>query len=184
MKRSIQKGFTLIELMIVVAIIGILAAVALPAYQDYTVRTRITEGLSLADSIKKNIATDGTAATGDLLRVVNTWNAQAGNSGANSKYVQSVLADNASGVIEVTYLSAAVGLAATENVIRIAPWIRVGASGTAPEDLATALAAGHSGAIDWACVSETAATAAAGGMTTAAVGATGVRAKYAPAACR
>ena len=50
-----QKGFTLIELMIVVAIIGILAAIALPAYQDYTVRTRITEGLGLAESAKSAI---------------------------------------------------------------------------------------------------------------------------------
>src|SRR5580698_1629775 len=55
MKAS-QNGFTLIELMIVVAIIGILAAIAIPAYQDYTVRAQVTEGLNLAGAVKTGVA--------------------------------------------------------------------------------------------------------------------------------
>jgi len=183
MKRSMQKGFTLIELMIVVAIIGILAAVALPAYQDYTVRTRITEGLSLADTIKKNIAVDGTAAAGDLDRVVDTWNLQAAGSGANSKYVNSVQASDTTGEITVVYNNTSVGLAAGQASMMIAPWIRSAAAGTAIT-LQAALAAGASGAIDWACVSETNATATAGNMPTAALAGAGVRSKYAPSSCR
>ena len=54
--KLVQKGFTLIELMIVVAIIGILAAIAIPAYQDYTIRAQVTEGLNLAGSLKANVS--------------------------------------------------------------------------------------------------------------------------------
>jgi type IV pilus assembly protein PilA len=56
MKKQIQKGFTLIELMIVVAIIGILAAIAIPAYQDYTIRAQVTEGLNLMSDMKAGVA--------------------------------------------------------------------------------------------------------------------------------
>jgi type IV pilus assembly protein PilA len=56
MFKQVQKGFTLIELMIVIAIIGILAAIAIPAYQNYTIRAQVTEGLSLADGWKTSIS--------------------------------------------------------------------------------------------------------------------------------
>ncbi len=56
MQKNVQKGFTLIELMIVIAIIGILAAIAIPAYQDYTIRAQVSEGMSLADGVKTAVA--------------------------------------------------------------------------------------------------------------------------------
>ena len=175
-KRNLQKGFTLIELMIVVAIIGILAAIALPAYQDYTIRAKVSEAFTLSSAAKLAVSETGAANGGVFAAYPGTGAPATGGTGYQftpTKNVQSIahsLGANALGVSSggiITIKTAATGIGGNPNAdgktIILSP-----AWGT--------------GSVDWACAADTKAIAAP--YEPVAAGIATMPAKYAPANCR
>ena len=188
MKRSMQQGFTLIELMIVVAIIGILAAVALPAYQDYTIRAKVTEGFSLANPLKELVADNAAnatpAANGGLFAGMPTNTNAAAPTTCNAAgtcvlngsavatpltpIVSTITGTTANGLITIAYTPQISG--ATVNTLQLWPHSNgaILAAGTPPTS-----------PIQWTCYASGKTAVFAG----AANGAT-LPAKYAPSNCR
>jgi type IV pilus assembly protein PilA len=160
--KAIQKGFTLIELMIVVAIIGILAAVALPAYQDYTVRAKMSEVILAASACRTSITE--VYQTGGTAPAANGWGCENTIGGA-SKYVNTIQT-NLNGLITVM-IGSNIKTDVDGQLVTLAPFI-----GAAPANSASPSLGGNmgTGINAWRCGSTTDGTS--------------LNQKYLPGSCR
>lgn len=167
-------GFTLVELMIVVAVVALLSAVALPAYQDYIVRSRVVEGLVSASEAR--LAVSAGASTGDLAAAAGAVN----SAFTPTKYVSRRRMDPATGVITVTFNAGNIGRIPIDATLTMSPYL----NNAIPISLQAAIAANAAGVVDWLCQSTTARTADARGLGAIAVNPGTLPAQFAPNECR
>jgi len=140
MKR-LQQGFTLIELMIVVAIIGILAAVALPAYSDYTVKARVSEGILAASQCRTTIAEVYQTGASGVAPAADGWGCGEASASPPTKYVN-VINTTANGVITVTMATKVADLkTASGTTITLTPQLADGTTMTVGANMGTQVGA-------------------------------------------